>query len=469
MSEQTLKILVVEDETTLRIAIARKLEAYGSVRAVSSATAAKEALREQFFDVAFIDLNLNDGENGICVIEAAVSATTCPIVLTGYEDQDKIKAAYSAGCEHYFAKRDFLKDPNLVVGAYLRGLAGNKVVDFLRNEFLTNDQSLQRRLEWLGTQSYAMDQRILILGPTGVGKSKVAKLIHRLANLPDENFVHLNVGEFSENLLESTLFGHKKGAFTGATESSNGLLFQANNGTLFLDEIGAASLSFQRKLLKVLDDQKYTPVGASKPIQIEFRLITATCDDLTELAQRKLFRSDFYFRIRGMELNIPPLRDRRADIPLLMKHFFARSVRKIALSPEAEQTLRAYDWPGNVRELESVVNELSMTNKGLIDVHHLPVHIVQNRNPLQQNRTINGIEIDRSDEKLYTRTISRYIRKYGLRKFFAEVEKEAFAEILEQNSGNLTKTQKTLGVSKSALYRIQAARNEDFDRRSLYA
>jgi len=440
-----LKILLLEDDPYFRADIATKLSSYGMVRQAGNLEQAQALLEAETFDTALIDLNLQGKDGGLEVIRTCLQRGVAPIVLTGNNDPLMVAKAYELGCKHYFSKLDVQKDLDRQLGFYLRSLLQGEVDSLIASEFITSDPGLTRLLQQLRHQNLNRDQRILLLGPTGVGKTKIAKLIHQMSEGSMKGFVHLNAAEMPDNLAESILFGHKKGAFTGATEDREGFFAKADGGTLFLDEIGSISTSLQKKLLKVLEEKEFTPIGSTTPKKSDFRLIAATCEDIPRLIETKRFRLDLYFRLKGLELHIPALKDRRGDIPGLIDFFARQSARRFAFTPAAMAALSAYDWHGNVRELEQVVKSFANSSLGVVNLGDLPAHVQKNRHPYQAAS---------DEQKVYTRTISSFIQKNGLRKFTQMVEREAFAEIYARTDQNLTKTQLALGISKSAAYRI---------------
>lgn len=442
--KKELRILLVEDDKFFRADIAAKLRPYGQVAVAGDFEHARDILASTSFQVALIDLNLPGTGSGLDVIQEAVKAGVVPIVLTGDTSPEKIARAYELGCKHYFSKLEVQADLDRQLGFYLKSLSQDDLTDLFAKEFVTEDPRLLLMLQQLRSRNLHRDQRILLLGPTGVGKTKIAKIIHRMCESNLDNLVHLNVAEIPENLLESILFGHKKGAFTGATEDKDGFLKKAHGGTLFLDEIGTLSLALQKKLLKVLEEKTFTPVGSTVTLHSDFRLIAATCEDLPKLIEAKKFRLDLYFRLKGLEITIPALKERRGDIPKLVNFFASQGARRIAFAEDAMLALSNYDWHGNVRELEQEVRTLASGQLGLVRLQDLPEHIRENRNPYPVEE----------EQKIYTRNISQFVQKHGLRKFIQLVEREAFSEIYHRTAGNLTKTQLTLGISKSATYRI---------------
>ena len=282
---------------------------------------------------------------------------------------------------------------------------------------------------------------VVIHGESGTGKELVARAIHDLSPKRNKPFVPVNCGAIPENLIESAFFGHNKGSFTGADSDSQGFLDAANGGTLFLDEVGEMPLSMQIKLLRVLDDYGYSPVGSTKIKQSDFRVICATHRNLEELVDIGLMRSDFYYRLKAVEIRLPPLRERREDIPLLVDFFVARHYErhsgeaweKTIVPEEVKQKFMTYDWPGNVRELQHAVDSyLSLKELDL---------------PLQAERK--AVPFGRSPkETAPERPASR-----------DDFERKRIIDALEEHSWNIQQVAETLGISKRTLYRKLAKYN----------
>jgi DNA-binding NtrC family response regulator len=438
-----LRILVVEDDPYFREELTQGLQNFGPLDKASHFEEAKNFLHKNHYHVALIDLNLSGNNEGLDLIGLAKQKGAIPIVLTGHHNSKMIAKAYSLGCRHYFNKLDIKNNIEKELGPYLKGPEEETFKDFFTKEFITQDETLIKKIKLLKYQNLRSDQKILLLGPTGVGKTKIAQLIHHLSYDKGE-FVHVNVSEIPETLAESILFGHKKGSFTGATSDSDGLLKRADGGTLFLDEIGTISLPLQQKLLRAIETKEFTPLGSKKTLQSNFRLISATCDCLSTKIEKKEFRLDFYFRIKGIEIEIPSLKERPKDIPLLIHHFLKSSLRKIAFSQEALDCLEKYSWYGNIRELENLIRELSENEFGFINLDQLPLYIKQNKNPFKK----------REDKTLYNKNLSQYIKSHGLRDLIKNLEEEAFKEAFRTFKGQITKIQKALKISSTACYRI---------------
>jgi transcriptional regulator with PAS, ATPase and Fis domain len=275
-------------------------------------------------------------------------------------------------------------------------------------------------------------------GETGVGKTLIAKLLHEQTYDSSKPFIHINCSEIAENLMESELFGHKKGAFTGALTDKSGKLSLANGGTLFLDEVGTMPMSMQQKLLNAIDLKTFYPVGSEHPVKSEFTLITATCDDLFEKIHKDEFRKDFFFRISGINLDISPLRSRPSDIPLLIKHFLSNLPRKIIIKSEALDKLKTHQWPGNIRELQKQIDRLSSQNKGIIGVDDIDF------STMPSIKSTGYLTEEQKD----------FIAVNGLRKFISKIEEETLLETLKRHQGKITHAIKELRISSSAFYRI---------------
>ncbi|MCU0615965.1 MAG: sigma-54 dependent transcriptional regulator, partial [Gemmatimonadaceae bacterium] len=288
------------------------------------------------------------------------------------------------------------------------------------------------------------DSTVLITGESGTGKEVIARYLHELSGRHEQPFMSINCGALPESLLESELFGHVKGSFTGAVKDKTGLFAAASHGTFFLDEIGETTAATQVKLLRVLQQREVIPVGATESMPIHARVIAATNRDLEEEIKRGTFRGDLYYRLNVISLHLPPLRQRTEDIPLLAEHFLARVAQQRGessprtLSDSALDALQSYAWPGNVRELENALERAAiLSSGGSIDVSSLPARIVERRaEPLVAERTPT------------TPTLEAIERAY-------------IAWVLRNESGNKSRTAEVLGIDPSTLYRKLARYGED--------
>jgi two-component system response regulator AtoC len=316
-------------------------------------------------------------------------------------------------------------------------------------------QRIHRLLQRIGPGSIS----VLILGETGVGKEVIAESVHRLSPRANGPFLRLNCGGFTETLLESELFGHEKGAFTGAVASKPGLLESADGGTVFLDEVGELPPSLQVKLLRVLEDRQVLRVGALKPRHIDVRFVAATNRNLEEEVARGTFRQDLYYRVSGVSIVIPPLRERIAEIPHLVYLFAADAARLIggrepAITADAMRLMESYAWPGNIRELRNVIERaVLLSADGTITEEHLPVEKmiggrVAPRAPEHRHGTVDGAHPAHEPPHAAA----------SLRDEIDDVERRRILAALESCAGNQTRAARMLGISRSTL----SARLEQF-------
>ncbi|MGA7877424.1 MAG: sigma-54 dependent transcriptional regulator [Desulfoferrobacter sp.] len=381
------KILVVDDDTGLLTLMKTRLAAAGYD--VSLAGEGDEAIglaQQKVFDVAVLDLKL-EGTDGISLMERLVQIQpSLPvIILTAYASIASAVEATKKGAYDYLTKPFEAKsllhsiEKALEVGRLrveldrLRSLIKERF-DF--ENIIASSEKMQRVLGQV-SQIAATDSTICLYGESGTGKELIAKTIHLASNRSDRHFVAINCGAIPEGLLENELFGHVKGAFTGADQNKKGLLQQADEGTLFMDEIAELSPALQVKLLRVLQEQEFYPVGSVQPNRVNIRFIAATNQDLGKAISEGKFREDLYYRIHVIPVYLPPLRDRPEDIPLLAQHFlrhFNREMNKSiqGFSPQTMQQLMLHRWPGNVRELANVVERsVALAVDGLILPEHL--------------------------------------------------------------------------------------------------
>lgn len=441
-----MNILLVEDDKYFRQSMAAKLKRYGRIDEASNVKLAEQLLSRRAYDVALIDLNLSDSDkaDGLKVLELAASKGVVSAVLTSMDDGDLINKAYENRAVHYFHKPKFNKDIHTYFKTLLLAAQRDEFQKTFKSEYITQDESILKGLEGI-LQSFVAGQAIFFKGPTGAGKSMLAKLIHKWVGGTDKNFVYVNMAEITGELIDSRLFGHKKGAFTDAKDDHEGFFKKANGGTLFLDEIGTTSLDTQKKLLKVLQEKEFIPVGSTDPIKSNCRIITASADNLADLVEDNLFREDFYFRIRGSEFSLPALKERSDDIPLLIEHFIDKSARKIHFRPDAIDALKKYDWFGNVRELENLVKKFINGSLGVIHKFDLPENILNNESPLKSKK----------NAKLYSRNLVKYVEKNGIAGLLEKIEEDAFKDAMIKNNGRITKAMKALQISSYAAYKLR--------------
>jgi two-component system response regulator GlrR len=376
------KILVIDDNPNLLELIKMRLESADyAVTATGEEDRAIAALKEQSFDLCIVDLMLAKGD-GLSLMEEfrTINPDVPTIILTAHGSIESAVEAMRRGAYSYLTKPF---EPGDLLMQIERALENRK----LNSEIKRLKELLDERFDFANivarsakmrsildvvTRIAKLDSTVHIHGESGTGKELIAKAIHLASDRKDKAFVALNCAALPETLLESELFGHEKGAFTGAVKSTKGLFTQAHGGTLFLDEIGDMPLSTQSKLLRVLQERQFYPVGSEVPTEVDVRVIVATNKDLEEQVRKGLFRDDLFYRIHVIPILLPPLRERKEDIVPLVEYFFRKFSQQMkkdvkGLTPEALRKLMMHDWPGNVRELENTIEyAVAMTQKDMV-------------------------------------------------------------------------------------------------------
>ena len=353
----------------------------------------KEFLRatsSKIFDLVFLDLNLSD-INGLKIFDylRRVSSETKVVIITGYGSVDTAVRAMKEGAIDYLCKPVRLKEILLTVSSVKENVIlrkNNKLLqeslkkDNVLDGFIACCADMQNLLATIKKVA-PLNCTVLLQGDTGTGKRMVAQAIHDLSDRKHKKFVSFNCGAFTEDLIANELFGHEKGAFTGAVGAKTGLLEAADKGTVFLDEIGEMPLSMQVKLLHVIEEKRILRLGSVKPIELDIRIIAATNRDLRKMVQEGSFREDLFFRLNVVTISLPRLTDRKDDIPLLITHFINKYNRQFSknvasISPDALTILMHYDFPGNVRELENIIQRaIALSDTDVIKPEHLPADI----------------------------------------------------------------------------------------------
>jgi DNA-binding NtrC family response regulator len=387
----TTQILLIDDEKESCLALSTLLRKVGyAVASTHSGEAAFDLLQNQNFDLIISDLFL-PGVSGIDILKKVkeTSPRTCFILITGNASAETAVEAMKEGAFDYVTKpfnfeklklqvaKALEKSQLLAENLYLRQqLHGRYRFDNIIGNSLPM-QKIFTRMEKVA----ATDSTVLVLGASGTGKELVAKAIHYNSHRRDKPFVAINCGAIPADLLESELFGHVKGAFTSASADKPGKFEVANGGTIFLDEIGNMPLQLQMKMLRVLQEYEFERVGSSKRIRLNARLISATNSDITKAVADGSFREDLYYRLNVIPITLPPLNERRGDIPLLVRHFLEKICREMnrplmPTSKDAMIALEAYHWPGNVREMENVIERtVALADGEIIELSDLPPDI----------------------------------------------------------------------------------------------
>ena len=377
------RILVVDDDNSLLELMRMRLESANyEVTATMKEEEAIEAAKGQVFDLSIVDLRLAQRDGISLMKELHLIIPDMPvIILTAHGSIESAVEAIKNGAFSYLTKPF---EPQEMLLQIERALENSRLASEIKRlkgllkekydfpNIIAQSEGMQRVLEVVSRVAKT-DSTVFINGESGTGKELIAKVIHVASGRKDNAFVAINLAAIPETLLESELFGYEKGAFTGAVRSAKGFFSQAHEGTIFLDEIGDMALSTQGKLLRVLQERQFYPIGKEKPIDVDVRLIAATNKNLEDQVKKGLFREDLFYRVHVIPIFLPPLRERKEDIPLLIEHFlkkFRLQMKKQVkrLTPQAMQKLMLYDWPGNVRELENTIEyAVAMTQEDVIN------------------------------------------------------------------------------------------------------
>ncbi len=457
------RILVADDEDSLRWVLERGLRQAGyDVTAVKDGEAAVQAFDAAPFELAFLDVRM-PGMDGLAVLERlrAIRPDACVVVMTAHGTMDTAIKAMQRGAYDYLTKPFDLDEVLLLTERALSASRLTQEVARLRSgiqevrEFsalIGRHPRMQDVYKTIGRIA-ATDVTVLLRGESGTGKELVARAIHHYSRRSGRPFVAVSCAAIPGTLLESEMFGHEKGAFTDARERKLGKFELAHGGTLYLDEIGDMPVELQTKLLRALQERTVERVGGHESIRIDVRVLAATNRDLESLMKEGRFREDLYYRLNVVTVNLPPLRERRRDIPLLVEHFLAKYADELGergVAPEALDRLVGYDWPGNVRELENVVQRaMVMAVGGVILPEHLPIGPVS---------AAASVAVDATLEEIIERRLMECVR--GLRQqgsanlydlMIGLVEKPLLRAVLRETGGNQLRAAQILGINRNTL------------------
>ena len=455
-------LLIIEDQVQLRAQLIAMFEERGyTVEGASSGPEAVALLRDSTFDLVLTDLRLGHDIDGLEVLELVKqgSPDTEVILMTAYGSVEDGVLAIQRGAYDYLTK-PFREHE--VLELVRRALERRTSRITIQDQPRVDPEPEVREVEVIGrstamigvmklvAQVAPLDSTILITGESGTGKDLIAQTIHQLSQRKGSPFVAVNCGAIPENLQESVLFGHVRGSFTGAVQSTDGLFFQANNGTLFLDEIGETALMTQVKLLRFLQSGEVLRVGDNRPRNVNVRLVAATNQNLHQAIRERRFREDLFYRLNIISIELPPLRARTGDVELLAHHFLQRNAKKLGVdvrefAPEALDILQRHTWPGNVRELENAIERAVALARGpVISPDQLPPigpHVPPLPEPIPN---FESPVMPASEPPLSVESAVLPLR---------EVERRHIQRAMEVFGGNRTKVSKALGISKSTLWR----------------
>jgi DNA-binding NtrC family response regulator len=438
------KLLIVDDEKVAVRNLEHVMTKEGyEVVATQSGGNALQHLDKQTFDVVLTDLRM-EKVDGMQVLQRCreTSPDTEVILITGFATLESAVEAMKHGAFYYIAKPFRLDEVRKVVAEAMAKVRLRRDNRSLREQvesfqgkvrIITQDAEMQRLLD-MARQVAPTDCNVLITGESGTGKELFAQYLHHQSKRSGKPFVAINCGAFNEDLLANELFGHTKGAFTGASADKKGLLMAADGGTLFLDEITEMSPAMQVKLLRTIQEKEVLPLGATKAVKVDVRFVAATNRDVQDMVKAGDFRQDLWFRLNVVNLVVPPLSHRREDVPLLAYHFLKKCAARMdkpvtEISAETMTILKAYDFPGNVRELENIVERgVAIATGNTIEVAYLP-------------------------DDLRELSIRTFRRKEGRLPSLEEQEREYVHWVLQEAGGNQTLAAQILGIDRVSLWR----------------
>ena len=480
--DNTKKILIVDDEENIRRIFKKGLEKKNyTVHTAPNAEDALQKIKSQKYFLVFSDIFMG-GMSGLTLLKEIkkINPQAKVVVMTAQDTMNNTIEAMQIGAYDYISKPfDFevvytlvarvesSRETQVPSPSEIRGKESETSV----GSIIGKSKIMQDIFKIIG-KSASSDLSVLITGESGTGKEMIAETMHRYSKRRDQPFVCINCAAISKELLESELFGHEKGSFTGAVDQKKGKFEIAKGGTLFLDEIGDMELALQAKILRVLQNKDFYRVGGKEVLEADVRIITATNQNLEEQMKQKRFREDLFHRLNVINISIPPLRDRMEDITLLANHFLNKystdlSQEETYLSSETVKILNSYSWRGNIRELENVIKRaVVLARTGPILSEHLPDHIISEQ--------FNATESNGQLGNRFKQLIREYLLKnqeaqdgHIYEKIIQLVEKQLFEIILEKHSGKQVSVAKTLGINRNTLKRKIDAMNIEIKKNRL--
>ncbi|WP_457635395.1 sigma-54-dependent transcriptional regulator [Persephonella sp.] len=446
-----MKAVVFDDERTIRKVMEKILKKEGlDVETYESGAEAVNIINSKKPEIVFLDISLQDA-NGLEILKSIVALENRPyvVMISGHDEYNYLIEAMKLGAFDYIPKPFDINKIRNVVKEIKDILSTKTVSDSSEVDIIGKSPSMKEVFKIVGRAS-ASNQPVLITGESGTGKEVIAKLIHSYSNRSDKPFVPINCAAIPSGLIESELFGYERGAFTGADRSRQGKFQVADGGTIFLDEISELPLEAQGKLLRVLQEMEVTPVGSTKSIKVDVRVIAATNKNLVKLVAEDKFREDLFYRLSVIEINLPPLRERKEDIPELIELFTKQALKihglkKGGFTREAVNFLMDYEFPGNIRELKNLVNKLiAIYRERPITPDLIQLQVKGDKTSFSNWRE----NIRKEVSEMFTKG-----KKNIYTKIVEDVEKVVIEEVLKYTKGNISEASKYLGIHRNTVHK----------------
>jgi two-component system NtrC family response regulator len=461
-------VLIIDDDKLICDSIANVIKAMGhNPTCVFTLKEGKERALSGDFEVVFLDVRMPDG-SGLDILSDLQEISSSPevIIITGYGDPDGAELAIRNGAWDYIEKPLSVKEIKLPFTRALQYYEEKKRVSSsvsLKRKGIVGESAQISACLDIVAQTASSDANVLIVGETGTGKELFAWAVHQNSAMADNNFVVVDCAALPETLVESVLFGHRKGAFTGADRTQEGLIKQADKGTLFLDEVGELPLPVQKSFLRVLQERRFRPVGGKQEVRSDFRLVAATNRDLDKIVKEGKFREDLLHRLRTLVIKLPPLREIPEDIEELGMHYMRKICNRYkidmkGISPGFWDVLRSYDWPGNTRELIQALERaiISSQDESTLFPKHLPHHIrIKLARASVGDSTDKQISLREEAESSNDLPTLQEVRDAAI----ADVEKQFLNELMAITGRNIKQACKISGLSRSRLYTLLKRHN----------
>lgn len=456
-------VLIVDDDKLVRDSIANVIKGAGhSPTCTSTLEEGLEAARSQDFEVVFLDVRMPDG-SGLDILPDIQNTPSSPevIIITGYGDPDGAELAIKNGAWDYIEKPLSVREIKLPLTRALQYHEEKKRASSsisLKRKGIVGESAQITACMDIVAQAAASDANVLIMGETGTGKELFAWAVHKNSTRGDNNFVVVDCAALPETLVESVLFGHRKGAFTGADRTQEGLIEQADKGSLFLDEVGELPLPVQKSFLRVLQERRFRPVGSKQEVRSDFRLVAATNRSLEDMVKEGKFREDLLHRLRTLVIKLPPLREIPEDMEDLVTYYIRKLSRKYkinikGISPEFWEVLHSYDWPGNTRELIQALERavIAAQDESTLFPKHLPHHIrIKLARASVGDRTSKLVSLRKKAESSDELPTLQELRDSAV----SDVEKQYLKDLMEITCRDIRQACKISGLSRSRLYTL---------------